>query len=63
MAQLEGQTAGEMHGHWPPGEPEDAPRLAWQEPCRDVTGSNLVVGEVVHPQICGSGKQDVSLRH
>lgn len=66
VAQLEGrfagQTAGEMHSHWPPGEPEDAPRLAWQESCRDVTGSNLVLGDVIRTQICESGEQGVSLR-
>ena len=66
MAQFEerfaGHTAGEMHGRWPPREPEDASRLAWQEPCGDVTGSNLVLGDVVRTQICERGKQDVSLR-
>lgn len=66
-AQLEGrfsdQPTGELHSLWPPGEQEDAPRLARHEPCGDVTGSDLVLRDEGHRQIHKSGKQDVSLRH
>ena len=56
------QTTGERHGHWPPGELEDAPGLTWQVPCGNITAPNLVLEDVVHTQIDESGKQDVSLR-